>query len=62
MMTQHSQLFSVRPSLGRPGEVWLEIHARDDQFGHELTADEAIELAGYLLLAVEHLKEDGLIA
>lgn len=53
------QRVKARPSLGTPGQVWIEIHRCQnvDVAGAILSRAEAIQLAGLLLIAVEETAE-----
>ena len=50
----------ARPSLGQPGRVWIEVErsATGGPLGAHLSVDDALALAGALLLAVEQMTQD----
>ena len=51
----------ARPSIGDPGNIWVEIRRQPwDSFAGSLNIEEALDLAGRLLLAVEEMSEEAL--
>lgn len=50
----------ARPSLGQPGRVWIEVErsATGGPLGAHLSIDDAVALAGALLLSVEQMRQD----
>lgn len=51
---------TVRPSLGDPGKVWIEVERCTDGHTHgaHLTQTEAVQLLNDLALALHRLNED----